>query len=533
MLDLILREARVVDGSGAPWFKGDVGVRDGFIVAIGDLSDRESKDEVDARGGVLAPGFIDIHTHSDVPLVVDGHAESHVRQGVTTAVIGNCGNSPAPTSTISAPHVSGQIRSEYPDLRWPEDPLSFGEYLEMLEEGGVSLNVVPLVGHGTLRMAAMGYEPGDPNPEQMKTMRDMLARSLSEGAFGFSSGLIYAPGSYAGIEELKGLARTTARMGGIYATHMRGENDTLFDALDEAIEIGEDAGLPVQISHLKVMGRHMWGESERLLATIDEARKRGIDITGDQYPYPASATNMAAYLPGWAHAGGSKELLRRLRDPGERARKRRDILEGVDGWVSVHRGVGWEHTLITKCNRPELEGRTVEEVALSRGTDPFETAFDLLSENEGNVGVVLFTIGDEDMERIMKHPFVMVASDSAALAVRGPLGRGKPHPRSFGTFVRVLGRYVREKGVLRLEEAVRKMTSMPAARLGLWDRGLIRCGMRADLVLFDAQTVADLSEYTDPLHYPAGVEAVYVNGRETVRDGEHLGVRAGEILRRN
>ncbi len=411
--------------------------------------------------------------------------------------------------------------------------MSFGEYLEILGDGGISLNVVPLVGHGTLRMAAMGYEPHDPDPGRLKTMREMLVQSLSEGAYGFSSGLIYAPGSYAGTEELKELARTATRMGGIYATHIRGENDTLFDAIDEAIEIGEDSDVPVQISHLKVMGRHMWGESDRLLAKIDGARDRGVDVTGDQYPYPASATNMAAYLPGWAHVGGSKELLARLRDPKARDRMRRDILEGTDGWVSVHRGVGWEHTLITKCDQPEIEGMTVEEVALGRGTDPFETAFDLLLENEGNVGVVLFTIGDEDLESIMRHPFVMVGSDSAAVATNGPLARGKPHPRCFGTFVRVLGRYVREKRVLGLEEAVRKMTSMPAARLGLWNRGLIRRGMRADMVVFDSERVNDLSEYTDPLHYPEGITAVYVNGQETVRDGRHLGIRAGEILRRN
>ncbi len=530
-MDAIIRGARVVDGTGYPWFRADVGVLGDTIVGIGDLSGLEAAHEVDAAGRVLAPGFIDIHTHSDLPLLVDGTGQSHLRQGVTTSVVGNCGNSAAPLEGEAVEYQRARIAAEHPNLDWPGGPRRMAEYLDALEEGGVSGNVLALVGHGTLRASAMGFERGAPDRRQLDKMKGLLREGMEAGAVGLSTGLIYAPGSYSETEEIVELARVVREYGGIYATHIRGENDTLFDAVAEAIRVGEEAGVPVQIAHLKAMGRHMWGSSERLLAEIEAARARGVDVTADQYPYEASATGLGAYLPGWAHEGGTPALLERLADPGARDRMRRDILEGSGDWISVYRGVGWERTMITRCQDPSLEGRTVAELAEERGVDPFDYAFDLLLENAANVGGVYFTIGDEDLETIMANPLVMVGSDSGVSAVEGPLARGKPHPRGFGTFARVLGRYVRERGVLRLEEAVRKMTSMPAARLGLWDRGILREGARADMVLFDPKTVGDRATYTDPFAYPAGVHAVFVNGRETVGDHCHLGVRAGRILR--
>ncbi len=532
MLDWIVRGARVVDGTGAPWIRTDVGVKGDRIAAMGDLEGARAHREVDAGGDILAPGFIDVHTHSDLPLLVEGEGHSHIRQGVTTVAIGNCGNSPAPLSERGASRFREQIAVDFPELDWPPGPAGLADYLGELARRGTSSNVVPLVGHGTLRMSAMGFVGEAPGRDAMDAMKSMLAGAMEAGAFGLSSGLIYTPGSYARTPELVELARVVAAYRGIYASHIRGENDTLFDAVDEAIEIGEAAGIPVQIARLKVMGRHMWGSADRLLEVIEGARERGIDVTADQYPYEASATGLSAYLPGWAHGGSREDLLRRLGDPRAREEMRRDILEGVEDWVSPYRGVGWENTLVTRCSDPDLEGRSVEEIARERGADPFDTAFDLLIENEANVNVVLSTIGEADLERIMAHPAVMIASDSGVSAVEGPLARGKPHPRSFGTFVRVLGEYVRERGVLTLEEAVRKMTTMPAARLGLWDRGVLRVGARADLVIFDPGAVGDRATYTDPFAYPTGVSAVFVNGRETVREGAHLGARAGRILSR-
>lgn len=532
MLDVIIRNARIVDGTGAPWYRGDVGLAGDTIAAVGDLAGADAREVLSADGAALAPGFIDIHTHSDWPLLVDGDGHSHIRQGVTTTVVGNCGNSAAP---LVGPALSGARRRlavDHPTLELPEEPLGMGAYLAWLEDGGMSPNVLALVGHGTLRSAVMGFDAGSPTDGQLDEMRTLLRSCMAEGAWGLSTGLIYAPGSYARTGELVALAREAGRAGGIYASHIRGENDTLFLAIEEALAIGKAAEIPVQVAHLKAMGRHMWGSSLRLLEMLEEARARGIDVTGDQYPYEASATGLAAYLPGWAHEGGVDALLRRLEDPATRDQMRRDIEEGVDGWVSLYRGVGWENTLVTRCAYPALEGRTVAEIAEARGKDPFDTAFDLLLDNRGNVGGVYFTIGTEDLERIMVHPVTMIGSDSGVGAADGPLARGKPHPRGFGTFVRVLGTYVRDRGILTLEEAVRKMTALPAARLGLGDRGLLRPGMRADLVLFDPETVADRATYIAPLQYPVGIRSVFVNGRETVRDDRHLGVRAGRVLRR-
>jgi len=526
--DVIIRNGMIIDGSGNPWYTADIGVSYDSIAAVGNLTDARARLELDATGLAVAPGFIDIHTHSDLPLLVDGLAQAHVRQGVTTNVVGNCGSSLAPVSDTAAKRLGAQRLAEY-DIEW--DWKSLAEYLAKLEGSGVSINVVPLVGHGTMRDSVMGSDDRQPTARELATMQDMLDQAMQEGAFGLSTGLIYVPGSYADTDEIIELARVAAEYDGMYATHIRGENDTLLDALHEAIEIGRQAHLRVQVSHLKAMGRHMWGKSVEALELIDSARDEGIEITCDQYPYNASATGLGAYLPHWAHVGGRAELEARLRDPDTRARLKADILEGTDDWVSLYRGVGWDNTLISSYSQHDLEGLSIAEIAQRQGKDAFDAAFDLLLEAEGRVGVVYFTIGDEDIERIMRHPAVMVGSDSSAIATEGPLARGKPHPRAFGSFVRVLGRYVREKGTVRLEEAVRKMTSLPAQSLRLLDRGLLRPGMKADIVVFDPETVADLATYTDPFQYPVGIRDVVVNGALTIHNGQHLGTRAGMVLR--
>ncbi|MFO8059145.1 MAG: D-aminoacylase [Bacillota bacterium] len=530
MFSVLIRKARVYDGTGGPAFTADVAMEGERVAAMGDLSRARAELEVEAPGMVIASGFIDIHTHSDTPLLVSGEAHSHIRQGVTTNVIGNCGTSLAPVTDLAVEQMRGRLGGDEALIEW--EWRSLDEYLRLLEDRGVSVNVVPLVGHGTVRRSVMGHEDRRPTPEELERMRGMVREAMEDGAFGLSTGLIYTPGSYADTDELVALAAVAGEYGGLYVTHIRGENDSLMEAAAEALEIGRRAGAPVQISHLKAMGRHMWGSSVQLLQMIDRARADGLDVTADQYPYNASATGLGAYLPGWAHAGGDEMLRERLADPCTRDRMRRDILEGTGDWTSLHRGVGWENTLITRCSDQELEGRSIADIARERGVDEFDAAFDILRDCRGRVGVVYFTIGDEDLERIMAHPAVMIGSDSGAVAAEGPLARGKPHPRSFGTFSRVLGRYVRERKTVSLREAVMKMSSMPAHRLGLLDRGILRPGMKADAVVFDPAAVADRATYSDPFQYPDGVEWVFVNGKAAVRRGEHLGTRTGQVLRR-
>ena len=528
MYTLIIRNGKVVDGGGNPWFKADVGVVGDTIRTVGRLGRERADVTIDAEGMVVSPGFIDIHTHSDGPLLVDGEGHAHIRQGVTTNVIGNCGGSLAPVTAKSREYAAARLGEfEGVELDWS----TLGEYLDRLEKQGVSVNVVPLVGQGTVRGSVMGFADRPPTSTELEEMKDLVASAMEDGAYGLSSGLIYVPGSYADTGEVTELAAVAAAYGGSYNSHIRGENDTLLDAVAEAIAIGRRTGAPVQIAHFKAMGRHMWGRSVDSLGLVDEARAAGVDVTCDQYPYNASATGLSAYMPAWLHVGGPECMVQRLKDPAARARLRRDILNGLPGWVSLHKGVGWDNTMVTSCADHELEGLTVSKIAVRRGADDFDTAFDLLLEFKGRVHVVYFTIGDEDIERIMRHPAVMVGSDSSAIAAEGPLARGKPHPRTFGTFVRVLGHYVREKRTITLEEAVRKMTSFPAGKMRLYDRGLIRPGVKADIVVFDPETVTDRGTYTDPFQYPAGIVHVFVNGKHTIKDGQHLGTKAGAVLR--
>ena len=530
MFDVIIRGARIFDGTGGAAFCADVAIKDDAVAAVGDLGEESAGLEIEARGMALAPGFIDIHTHSDMPLMLDGDANSHIRQGVTTNVIGNCGTALAPVTPEAVEYLKSRTPSDEEAPAW--DWLSMAEYLQRLEESGVSVNVVPLAGQGSIRGSVMGFVDRAPTEEELQKMKGMVREAMEDGAFGMSTGLIYVPGSYAATDEIVELAEVVGEYGGLYASHIRGENDTLIPALEEAIEVGRRADVPVQVSHLKAMGRHMWGRSADALQLIDRARSEGIDITADQYPYNASATGLGAYLPAWAHVGGSDELMKRLSDEDTREKIKEHILSGDDEWTSLYKGVGWENTMITRCKVTDLEGKMVTEIADERGIDPFDCAFDILLEAGGNVGVVYFTIGDEDLERIMRHPSVMIGSDSSAIGTEGPTARGKPHPRSFGTFSRVLGKYVREDETIGLAEAIKKMTSMPAGRLGLTDRGVLRPDARADLVLFDPDTVADCATYKDPFRYPEGVLKVFVNGQLTISDGEHTKVRAGRVLRR-
>jgi len=528
MLDLKIEGATVIDGSGATGSRADVGVRDDVIVAVGDLSRESAGRTVNAAGRVLAPGFIDMHSHSDWRLWANRRAESKVRQGVTTEVVGNCGFSPAPVSTehLEDLRAFALYLPERLDFAWR----SVREYLDAFDRDGAALNVIQLVGHGTLRIAAMGFARRPPTAEELTRMQRWLGQAVEDGAWGMSTGLIYAPGSYATTEEIVDVARG-ARGRGIYASHIRGEGTTLLDAVREAIRVGREADLPVQISHVKAAGRPNWGKVPEALALIDAACAEGLDVAGDAYPYTASSTTLRTMLPDWALEGGIDAMLARLADPATRARIRADVESGEGGRGLAAR-VGWEHVMVAYApHRKDAEGRRLSEVARDRDLDPVDAALELIVDERGGGYMVLFQLDERDLRAALVHPRVMIGSDGSSLAPYGELGQGKPHPRSYGTFARVLGEYVREQRLLGLPEAVHKMTGLPARRLGLKDRGLVRPGARADLVVFDPRRVADRATYDDPHRYAAGIDHVVVNGRFVVRDGEHTGNLPGKVLR--
>lgn len=522
--DLIVEGGVVLDGCGNPWFKADVGVLGDRIEAIGQLSNAPAERRIDARGLIVAPGFIDLHSHSDFTLLVDPRAESKIRQGVTTEVIGNCGSSAAPQNKEVRAYRERFMRTRLgEDFQFDWETMS--DYMEKLESQGIALNVVPLIGHGTVRQNVMGFDDRAPTPEELEEMKKLVAESMRDGAWGLSTGLIYSPGCYAGTEEIVELAKVVARYGGIYASHIRGEGDTLLEALREAIEIGERAGIPVEISHFKASGKRNWGKTKESLSLVEEARRRGIDITFDQYPYTASSTGLAAYLPDWVHVGGAEAMLERLKNPEERRKIKEDPAVSERDWSII--------MVVVSPRHPEYEGMRISEIAERMGKDPLDAVMNLLLEEEGQTWIVSFDMSEEDVQRVMRSPSMIVGSDGRAVSPRGILGMGKPHPRYYGTFPRVLGRYVRKLGVLTLEEAVRKMTSAPARRLGLWDRGILRPGFKADIAIFDYDTIIDTADFMDSHRFPKGIEYVIINGAVVIQEGEHTGALAGRVLRRS
>lgn len=524
MYSVIIRNARIIDGAGTPWRKGDIAIQDDTIVNVSSCISEEADLEVNGEGLYVAPGFIDIHTHSDSLLHVDGRAHAHVLQGVTTNILGQCGGFAAPITDLRIATTDDEKEISWHTVK---------EYLDVLDTNGISINAVPVTGQGSIRQCVMGFNSDKPTTEQLNEMKALVKESMESGCFGISTGLIYTPSAYALTEELIELTKEIAPYGGVYCTHMRGENDFIMDAIDEAIEIGRQAQVPVQISHLKAMGEHMWGKSVDILKKIDTARAEGIDVTFDQYPYKASACGLSAVLPPWAHVGGADKMRERLADPTLRVKLKQDILEGVGTWISIHKGVGFKNIMITNCpSDTSLIGKSVAEIASERNADTFETCFDLLQSIKGRISIVYFTMCDEDVERIMQHPAMTVGSDTSARPNEGPFAAGKPHPRTYGSFVKILSHYVREKHVLSLEQAVHKMTFASAQRFGLQDRGLLLPGMKADIVLFDAEKVATESDYINPKQFPVGIDKVFVNGVLTVDSGCHTGAKAGRVLRK-
>ncbi len=528
MLDLKIEGATVVDGTGAAGARADVGIRDDAIAAVGDLSRETAGSTLRAAGRVVAPGFIDMHSHSDWRLWENRRAESKIRQGVTTEVVGNCGFSPAPVSTEFLDDLRGFALyvPKGMDFAWR----SVGDYLRAFDREGTALNVAQLVGHGTLRVAAMGFARRAPDEKELGQMRRLLGDAMEDGAWGLSTGLIYAPGSYATTEEIVELARVAGRRRGFYASHIRGEGATLLEAVREAIRIGREGELAVQVSHVKAAGRPNWGKVADALALIDAARAEGLDVMGDVYPYTASSTTVRTLLPDWALEGGIEPMLKRLADPAARERIRRELEAPVTGQSLLDR-VGWENVMISFCaRRKDAEGKRLSEIGAARGMSPLDAALELIADEAGKAYMILFQLDEKDLRRVLAHPAVMIGSDGSSLAPYGALAAGKPHPRSYGTFPRVLGEYAREQRVLGLAEAIHKMTGLPARRLGLRDRGVVRAGAKADLVVFDPKRVADQATYEEPHRYPVGIEHVLVNGRLVIKDGEHTGSLPGKLL---
>jgi N-acyl-D-amino-acid deacylase len=448
---------------------------------------------------------------------------------VTTEVVGNCGFSPAPASTERLDDLRGfaLARPSGLDFRWR----SMEEYLDAFDAHGTALNVVQLVGHGALRIATMGFANREPTVAELRDMQGRLTAAMEAGAWGLSTGLIYPPGSYAGTQEIVALARIAGAHRGFYASHVRGEGATLLDAVAEAIRVGREANLPVQVSHIKAAGRPNWGNVPKALALVDAAVADGIDVMADVYPYTASSTLLRTLLPSWALEGGLGVMRQRLAEAGTRARIREALIVSPAGQSLVDR-VGWDNVMISACpRRPEAEGRRLSELAATWRMDPFDVAAELLATDDGQAHVVMFQLDEGDVRQALVHRRVMIGSDGYALAPYGELGAGRHHPRSYGTFPRVLGFYVREQRLLSLPQAVHKMTGLPAQRLGLPDRGVIRVGAKADLVVLDPRAVGDVAGYEDPHRYPRGIEHVLVNGRFVIRGGEHTGSLPGRLLR--
>lgn len=542
MFDLLIKSGFVVDGTGNPWFKADIGISSGRIVEIKSRIDAKADRVIDAKGLIVSPGFIDIHTHSDLALLVEPRAESKVMQGVTTEVIGNCGLSAAPVnkSTLDdLKEIWGPLADKV-DWNWAK----FDEYLSRLEERGLSINVAALVGHGTIRIAVMGAENRRPTERELNEMRGLVAEAMEAGAFGLSSGLVYPPGCFAETSELIELCKVVSRYGGFYASHIRGERETIIDALREAIEIGERAGVPVQVSHnCPKYGGH--GKLSEMFKVYEEARARGVDVTLDNDAHTDFNASLINVLPQWAQLGGIKKVLERLLNPETRERIKREIIEDRypgPGYVGLVKHQRWDRIVLFDCKRNrDLIGKSIEEIARIRGKDPFDVLLDLIIEEKGRVSALFDYIEEEDIRTLLQYPLTMICSDGTVSSRRGTLGRMRVYsPCSYGEYPYILERYVRKEKILTLQEAIRKMTSYPAQRLGLRDRGLLREGMWADIVIFDFNRIRDRATckfpYKFPLEnyphrYPEGVEYVIVNGEIVVERGKHRGVFPGKVLR--
>ena len=527
MLDILIRNGQVVDGSGANRRRADVAIEGDRIVEVGPLPCAEAATVIDASEHVVTPGFVDMHSHADFTLPICPSADSLVHQGITTVVVGQCGASPVPLLDETRAQVIATKSIDDRPLPW-DAWSTYSSYLDYLRQIGTSVNVVPLVGQGMVRSAIMGFSAAAADEAQAERMKAEIIQAMDEGAIGVSTGLIYPPSSYARTEELIALTRPVGEREGFYFSHIRGEGETLLEAIGEAIQIGRETGAAVQIAHFKAARRPNWEKSAQALELIDQARAEGLDVTADMYPYLAGSTSLGALLPEWAQEGGKETVLERLADPAVRQEIESDMRSA--GLLHADR---WEQVLIAGSPRKQsYEGHDVASLAAEASQPPLNWVLDALLETEMQVSIVSFHSSEENRRAEVQHPAITIGTDGYALAAEGPLSTGVPHPRNYGTFPRVLRRYVREQRVLSLEEAIWKMSGFPAQKLRWTDRGLVRKGCRADVVVLNPATVADRATYEAPHQYPVGISHVIVNGQHVLCDGAHTEARPGQVLGR-
>lgn len=529
-LDLLIRNGRIIDGTGSPWYAGDVGIRAGRIAAIGRLDSVPARRTVDAAGMVVAPGFIDMLGQSEITMLVNPSLPSKIFQGITTEVTGEGGSiAPLDDSIIAAD------RADYDHYQVAPDWRTLGEYFAKIERRGMGINLASYVGATQVRRMVLGDGDRQPTTAQLDSMRALVRSAMYDGAVGVSTALQYPPAPYARTDELIALAREAAALGGVYATHMRSEGSDIDAALDETIRIGREARIPVEIWHLKVAGKPNWGKMPKVVARIDSARKSGVDIAADTYAYPAWFNSMSAFIPPWAHDGGSARLIERLKDPANRRRIRREMLDPKGNWDNEWQEIpGPASVLIGVVQNPALErymGKTLAQVAAERHTDAIDALFDLLIEDKAFTDVAVFGMAEPDIRLALKQPWVSVDNDSQGTSPDGLLGKEHPHPRAYGTFPRILRKYVREERLLTLEDAIRKFSSLPAQRMRIGDRGVLKVGMWADVVVFDPDSVRDLATFAQPNQLSVGMRWVLVNGVPVVADGQATGALPGKVVR--
>ncbi len=529
--DFILAGGRVVDGTGLPWFRADVGVKGDRIAAIGDLSEAPAESRIDATGLVIAPGFIDMLGQSEFNVLVDSRAASKITQGITTEVTGE-GASIAPVND----RMMEASKASYAHYGVKQDFRTLEEYFDRLKQSPPAINIATFIGSGGIRDFVIGREDRRASPEELDEMKQMVARAMEAGALGLSAALQYVPDRFNSTDELVAMASVAAEYGGIYITHQRSEGNLIFESLDEVFEIAERAAIPAEVWHLKTAYKANWGKMGEVLERFEAARARGLDVTANQYPYIRASNGLHACLPVWVREGRTEEMLARLNDASLRDRIKTDMAaDDVTEWENQWYGSGGaEGVMVSSVLNPDLrkyEGKTMAQIGAEMGKDPRDALMDLVIADGGESSCIISIMNEEDVRTALKHPLVSVDTDSSARAEDGPFSETKSHPRAWGTFPRILGKYVREEGLLRLEEAVRKMTSRPAARVKLMDRGILRAGMAADITVFDPATIRDVATFEDPTHYSVGVRYVFVNGRAVVAEGKITDQRPGRVLR--
>jgi N-acyl-D-amino-acid deacylase len=528
--DIVITNGQIIDGTGSPWYSGDIGIRAGRIAAIGNLNAAPRTRTIDAHGLVVAPGFIDMLGQSELTVLVDPRLPSKIYQGITTEITGE-GESIAPLNDA----ILHTDHGAFDQLHVRADWRSFRQYFARLEKQGIGINVADYVGATRIRRMVLGDDDVQPKPRQLAQMKELVRQAMLDGAVGVSSSLEYPPAPYAKTEELIALAAEASRFGGIYATHMRSESTAILQSIDEVIRIAREAHIPVEIWHLKVAGKPSWGHMPEVVAKIDSARAQGIDIAADTYAYTAWGNGLSAFIPPWAHNGGKAKLLERLKEPGARASIRKDMLTPSDDWENEWQQIsGPESVLIASVQNPKLlplQGKTLAEVAKLWNEDPMDTIFDFLIQDDASTGIAAFGMSEPDVVLALQQPWVSFDNDSSGVSPEGILGQEHSHPRAYGTFPRILRKYVREEHKLTLEDAIRKSSSLPAERLRLEGRGLLRTGMWADVVIFDPATVRDLATFDNPNQLSQGMDYVLVNGVPVIDEGKMTGARPGKVLR--